>query len=150
MPIAPSLGYNRYLMDFPLVNFDTETGVAYIGIPKVPRPLKGIQKLVQIVVIAILKNRGQDVFTPLEGSGLRSMIGQFNYSNPSEIRLEVIQRVQRIQQEIVANQVGSNAAASEKLRSVKVLEVVTDTVTSNTAVRLQVASEAGQSTTLVV
>lgn len=136
-------------MDFPLIIFDPDTGLASVGIPKVPRPLRGIQKVVQIVVIALLKNRGQDVFTPEEGSGLRSLIGQFNYSDPSEIKLEVLQRVKRIEQEAIANQVNTVVPAAEKLRALKVLEVVFDPVTANTAVRIQVMNEAGQSTTLV-
>lgn len=136
-------------MDFPLIIFDPDTGLATVGIPKVPRALRGIGKLVQIVVIAILKNRGQDVFTPTEGSGLRSLIGQFNYADPSEIKLEVLQRVARIQQEIITNQVNTTVPAAEKLRALKVLEVISDPVTANTAIRIQVLNEAGQSTTLV-
>jgi hypothetical protein len=137
-------------MDFPLVSFDPYTGLATVGIPKTPRPVRGIQLLVQIVVIAILKNQGQDVFTPLEGAGLRGLIGQMNYSDPSEIKLEVIQRINKIAQEIITNQVNTDVGATEKLASLKVLEVISDPVTADTAVRLKLTSEAGQTTSVVV
>jgi len=137
-------------MDFPLIIFDQNTGIASVGIPASPRPLKGVQKLVQIVCIAVLKNSGQDVFNPPEGSGLRSLIGQFNYSDPGEIKLEVIRRVGLIEKQIIANQSGFVLPATEKLAKLTVLSVIYDSVTANTAVRLQVINEAGQSQIAVV
>ena len=137
-------------MDFPLITFNKDTGFAEVGIPAVPRSVRGIDELVQIVVIAVLKNGGQDVFDPTEGSGLRSMIGQFNYSNPSEIKIEVIQRIKLIEQQIIANQVNFTVPASEKLKQLKVQDLVSDPITGNTAVRVQVYNEAGQSKTTVV
>jgi len=137
-------------MDFPLITFNKDTGFAEVGIPTAPRALRGINKLVQLVVVALLKNGGQDVFSPEEGSGLRAMIGQFNYANPSEIKVEVVQRVKLIEQQIVANQVNFTVPAAEKLKQLKVLDLVSDPVTGATAVRVQIYNEAGQSKTTVV
>lgn len=137
-------------MDFPLISFDPDTGIAYVGIPQVPRNLRGIDKVVQIVCIAILKNRGQDVFDTEAGTGLRAMIGQFNYSDPNEIKIEVIQRISQIEKQIINNQTGFNLPSSEKLSKLTVLSVVSDAVTGNTAVQVKVTNEAGQSTVAVV
>ena len=137
-------------MDFPLVNFDPVTGVAFVGIPTVPRRVVGLNKLVQIVVIAILKNGGQAVIDPEQGSGLRAMIGYFNYTTPTEIQVEVLKRVKLIEKQIISNQNGFDLAASEKLVSLKVMQVATDPATGATAVKLKVNNQAGQSTTLVV
>lgn len=137
-------------MDFPLIVFDEATGIASVGIPKVPRRVTGINKLVQVVVIAILKNGDQDVLNPELGAGLRLMIGQFNYSDPSLIRVEVIQRVKNIEQQIIAIQTSFNLPASEKLSRLTVLDVVIDANTSAAAVRIKIDSQAGQSTTVVV
>jgi len=137
-------------MDFPLVKFDPNTGVATLGMPTVPRPLRGIQKLVQIVVIAVLKNGGQDVFAPIEGSGLRALIGQFNYSDEQEVRVELSSRVNKIQREVIQNQAPFPSPPAEKLRSLKVLEIAVDPVTSSAFLRLQVISEAGQTAQVVI
>jgi hypothetical protein len=137
-------------MDFPLITFNAETGLAEVGIPKAPRPLRGIQALVQIVVIAILKNGNQDVLTPEEGSGLRSLIGQYNMADPNEIKTEIIQRIGVIEKQIISNQVNFNVPASEKLKKLTVLQIVSDPSTGSTAVRVQIFNEAGQTTTTVV
>lgn len=137
-------------MDFPIVSFDPATGLASIGIPKSPRPLRGIDKLVQIVVIALLKNLGQDVFTPNEGSGLRSLIGQFNYTDSAEIKAEVLQRVNKVNDEILRNQTDLSVPATEKLRQLRVLEIAVDVSQSQAALRLRVISEAGQTTDVLV
>jgi hypothetical protein len=137
-------------MDFPLITYDPYTGLATVGIPQNPRAVKGVDKLSQIVCIAILKNGGQDVFSPGDGSGLRAMIGQFNHYDPSEIKTEVIQRVKLIEQQIIANQLGYALPATERLVSLRVLSVVVDSVTWNTAVRVQIINEAGQSIVTVV
>jgi hypothetical protein len=139
-----------WAMDFPLIVFDPETGVASVGIPSVIRPVRGIKKLVQVVVLALLKNGGQDVLTPDEGSGVRSLIGQFNYSDTSEIKIEVLRRIRKVEAEILANQEVVSLPADEKLRELKIMSVVSDPANGNTAVSLQVINEAGQSTTVVV
>ena len=137
-------------MDFPLISFNAVTGLAEAGIPSAPRPLRGIQALVQIVVIAILKNGGQDVLTPEQGSGLRGLIGQYNFSDPNEIKAEVIQRMRLIESQIIANQAGFSIPASEKLKKLTVLEIASDPNSGATAVRVQIFNEAGQQTTTVV
>lgn len=137
-------------MDFPIISFNPDTGLAEVGIPKAPRLLRGLQALVQIVVIAILKNGGQDVLTPQEGSGLRAMIGQYNFADPNEIKAEIIQRISVIEKQIIANQAGFILPATEKLKKLTVLEIASDATTGATAVRLQIFNEAGQQTTTVV
>lgn len=137
-------------MDFPLINFDPTTGIATVGIPTVPRRLTGINKLVQVVVIAVLKNGGQAVIDPEQGSGLRAMIGYFNYTTPTEVQVEVLKRIKLIEQQIISNQANFSLQSSEKLTSLKVLQVATDPVTGATAVKIKVNNQAGQSTTLVV
>ena len=127
-------------MDFPLINFDPYTGIASVGMPASPRYVRGINKLVQVVCVAILKNGGQDVFDPNQGSGLRSMIGQYNFSDSGEIKVEVIQRVQMIEKQIIQNQSGFILPASEKLAKLTVLSVVVDAATSATAIRLRAVS----------
>ena len=137
-------------MDFPLITFNSETGLAEVGIPKTPKGLFGIKVLVQIVVIAILKNGGQDVLMPNEGSGLRSMIGQYNFTEPNAIKSEVVQRIGLIEKQIIANQAGFIVPSAEKLKKLTVLSVVADNTTGAAAVRIQVYNEAGQSITTVV
>jgi hypothetical protein len=137
-------------MDFPLITFDPNTGLAQVGMPDAPRAVVGIDKLVQIVTIGILKNRGQDIFTPSEGTGLRSLIGQFNFFNPEEVKVEVIQRIKSLEQQIINNQIGVTVPASEKLVKLRVLTVVSDSTTGSLAVRIQIFNEAGQSTVAVV
>ena len=137
-------------MDFPLITFNPETGLAEVGIPKSARVYRGIDKLIQIVTVAVLKNGGQDVFDPNAGTGLRSMLGQFNYYSPDEIKIEVIQRINKIKKQIIENHTGFNLPSTEKLADLKVLSVIVDSVTGAAAVNLQVVNEAGQSKVAVV
>lgn len=137
-------------MDFQMVVFDPNTGLASLQIPTVPRKISGIEKLVQIVVLTLLKNGGRDVFEPEVGSGLRGAIGQYNFTEGEEVKNLVVQRIRAIEQQIIGFQAGEMISPTEKLKRLEVLGVGFDPATYQTLVKVQVFSEAGQSRNVMI
>lgn len=139
-------------MDYQVVTFDPITGVASYGIPPVPKILKGIQKLVQIVVLSYQRNPGKSVLSPVEGSGLRAAIGTFNYSDNSaaEIRALCVQRTRAVQLEVISRQSPSSGAPSERLRSLTLTNFAFDSTTGRTMLGVKIINEAGDSANVLV
>lgn len=137
-------------MDLQVIQIDPNTGVASMGIPAVPRRLTGQEKLVQIVVLFILKNPGQDVFTPTEGTGFRDMIGQYNFTSPDEIRAVVVQRIKQIESQILASQSVGIGDPTERLKEMSVQDMAFDDNTRTLFVRIRIVSESGSETDVVV
>lgn len=138
-------------MDFQVVTFDPTTGLASYGIPAVPKILTGMDKLVQIVVLEFLRNPGQNILSPTEGSGLRGDIGQYNFTgDPEELRSHVVQRSRFCQQEIIARQDPSTGTPDERLKSLTVKNFAYDDETGQAMLLVQVINEAGDSTTVLV
>lgn len=137
-------------MDFQIINYDKETGLASLGIPPVPRKISGIEKLVQVVVLTLLKNGGRDIFEPDVGSGLRAAIGQYNFTEGDEVKNLVVQRIRAVEQQILSFQAGALVSPAEKLKRLEILGVAFDEATFQTLIRIQVFSEAGQNRDVIV
>ncbi len=137
-------------MDLQVITFDRDTGLATLGIPLVPRKISGVEKLVQVVVLTIMKNGGRDVFEPNVGSGLRGLIGQYNFTEGDEVKNLAVQRIRAVEQQILGFQAGAMVSPAEKLKKLEVLGVAFDETTYQTLIRIQVFSEAGQSRDVIV
>lgn len=137
-------------MDLQITNIDPETGVVSLGIPVVPRKLTGLSKLAQIVTLQILKNPGQDVLTPTEGTGFRSMIGQYNFVTTEEIRGAVVQRIRFVESQILASQLPGVGTPSERLKELKLQDMAFDETTRELLVRIRILNESGQDTDVIV
>lgn len=139
-------------MDYQVVTFDSVTGLASYGIPTVPKVIKGLPKLVQIVVLSFLRNPGKSVLAPNEGSGLRAAIGTYNYSNDggAEVRALCVQRTRAVQLEVVSRQSPSSGAPSERLKSLTLTNFAFDINTGNTMLGVKIINEAGDSTNILV
>jgi len=138
------------MADYQIITFDSTTGVATLGIPTVPKRLVGLEKLVQIVALGFLRNPGRNVFAPTEGSGLRAEIGKYNYNDGAEIRSLVIQRTKIVEKEILSRQKQGEGDPSERLQSLTVTDVAFDSITGETAVRVRVINELGDSKDFIV
>lgn len=137
-------------MDFQLVTFDPDTGLASYGIPTVPKIITGIDKLVQVVVLSFLRNPGRSVLAPVEGSGLRADIGQYNIVDGTELRAHAIQRTRAVQQEVLGRQNPGTGTPSERLKSLQVKNFAYDEQTGRAMLFVQIINEAGDSTNVLI
>src|ERR1700693_3357517 len=100
-------------MDYQVVRFDPTTGVAIYGITNPPKIITGFAKLVQIVVLSYMRNPGQAVLAPGEGSGLRQAIGQYNFTGDgTELRALAVQRTRAVQLEVISRQSPNSGSPS--------------------------------------
>lgn len=139
-------------MDYQLVTFDETTGLARYGIPTVPKIITGLDKLVQIVVLSFLRNPGQSVLAPNEGSGLRAAIGKYNYSqnNYGDIENLAIQRTRAVQQEVISRQDPQQGTPDERLKQLVIKDFAFDTTTGQAMLRVQIINETGNSSDVLV
>jgi len=138
-------------VDYKIVTFDPNTGLASIGIPAVQKILTGLDLLVQIVVLSFLRNPGKSVMFPAEGSGLRKDIGQYTYTlTGNEIQLLAVQRTRYVQQEVISRQDPNQGTPYERLQSLTLKNVAFDPTTSNTIMQVKLISEAGDSRDILV
>lgn len=133
-------------MDFAITLTDPVTNIVSIGIPRVPKILTGLAKLVQIVSLDFLRNPGRDVINPNSGAGFRAMIGQYNYSfGGKEVTGQVIRVVKQRQAAILAAQATAPGDPTEMLSTITVEDMAFDEGSSNLVVRVKITNQAGSS-----
>lgn len=140
------------MSDFRVYQVDELTGRVRIEAGGVPKKVSGLEKLIQIVLLAIFNDPGRNVFTPNQGSGLPSIIGSnFNPNDPLESLADVTERIEKIRVEILENQNNLvNEELTERLLDLQVLSVETGFQIDEIIVKLKLISEAGSSTTIVI
>ena len=138
--------------DFQIIHIDPISRRVTVKPQINPKKISGINKLIQIVVLALLTDPGRDVVDPDGGSGLPSLIGRnISSSDPTEIIAEVSERIEKIKEEILSAQSGlENEDPSERLSDLQILNVETGTQIDELLVKLRLVSEAGDSTTLIL
>ena len=83
--------------DFRVISIDERTRQITLTPGVSPKKISGLEKLVQIVYLAILNDPGRNVFTPEQGSGLPSLIGtNINPNDPQEALADVTERLEKI------------------------------------------------------
>ena len=129
-----------------------ENGFITLGLPDNPKRLSGIDLLVQIVALKVLKTFDQDVFDPKEGAGVRSDIGTYNFAQGDieEVRLMIIQKIKKVEQDIIVEQGTSIGTLAERLRELRVLDLAIDPDNASVAARIQVINESGNTKDIVV
>jgi len=138
------------MSDIQIVQFDKITGIARLALTNSPKTLDGMDKLVQIVVLGFLRNPGRDVIDPGEGSGFRQAIGQYNFTEDTEVKLLAVQRTTVVEQEILSRQEVGNGVPTERLKSLKILDVGVDSSTFSAFLNVQIINEAGDTTNILV
>lgn len=138
--------------DFRVIRIDEITRRVTIAPPSPPRKVSGIDKLIQIVVLALLNDPGRNVFNPDQGSGLPSLIGtNINPADPTEAIAEVTERIEKIKDEILENQnTLENEELTERLADLQVISVDTGVQIDEVIVQLRLISEAGDTTTITI
>ena len=138
--------------DYKIVQRDPTTGVVTIDPPFPPQRIEGIDKLVQIVVLAIFNTPGRSAQFPSQGGGFPALLGtNINLNDPTESIAAVTERIEKIRDEIIANQSSlENESPSERLSDLLVLNVDTGVNIDSVEVKLRLISEGGDLISLVV
>ena len=138
-------------MDLQITTIDAD-GVVTLAIPNNPKRLINMDLLAQLVTLKVLKTFDQDVFDPKEGTGFRSDIGAYNFSDGDieEIRLSAILKIQKIEQDIIKEQGTDVGAPAERLKKLRLMDAAGDPTTGSVALRIQIVNESGNTRDVVV
>jgi len=134
------------MAEYKIINIDPITRVVTLIPPIYPEKISGLEKLVQIVVMALLNSPGRSAMYPEQGAGLKDFIGQYNISitDPSEMLGEIAEKIEKIKEEILDNQNSlENDAPSERLADFIALSVDQGANIDQVVVKFRVISEAG-------
>lgn len=138
------------MRELKLYQRDERTGKITFGMGPVAKFVEGIDRLIQIVIFAIIENPGRDVMNPTDGSGIRALIGLTNISDEQELVADLTLGITKIQQEIVDKQSTTNDDPSEKLQTIQIIHVAADADTASASLTLRVVNQAGDSKFIVL
>ena len=138
--------------DFRVYTVDETTGRIILSLPTLPQTVSGMEKLLQIVILALLNDPGRSAFYPEDGSGMPSLINSnIDPDDPTEILAEVSERVEKIKEEILESQGElENEDPSERLSDLLVLNVETGVNIDEVLLKLRLVSETGDEASLVI
>ena len=81
---------------------------------------RGLNLLVQLVIVELLKTPGRDIINPRDGGGLLSLRGISPIGdNRAHARSMVALAIKRVEQQILTRQLGRSYPASETLKSLE-------------------------------
>jgi len=136
-------------VDIQLIQIDELTKKISLGMS--PRPVKGLTKLVQLVVLSLLNVPGNDILDPDRGAGIPEMLGMnFDPSDLSEILSEGSRRVKVTQAEVLSDQIGIEVPLSERLKELKIISVSPGESLDEVSIRIRVINELGQQSDMVL
>lgn len=137
--------------DIRIIQFDPVTGLASLGLGNNPQEITGIDLLAQIVAISYLKNPGQDVIAPVEGSGIRQDIGQTSVTTPDQATMLVMQRTKTVENEVLTRQAAAGVVdPTEKLKSLTVLDIASNLQEAQVVASIKIVNEVGDTTQILV
>ena len=113
-------------MDFAVIKTDTHGNITLNYSLATPVTINGIQKIVQIVVLKILKSPGQDIISPITGAGMLSVIQGNISDDPSEVLAELSPLVKKIESEIIEEQTNVDLPDSERLLKLNLVGIEQD------------------------
>lgn len=136
-------------MDIQLIVVDEITHKVSLAMS--PRPVKGLTKLIQLVVLSLLNIPGKDILDPDRGGGIPEMIGMnFDPNDLGEILSEVTRRVKQTEADILKDQIGLQLDLSERLKELKIANVGPGESMDEVNVRIRVINELGQQSDVVI
>ena len=136
-------------MDIALLQVDPNTN--QISLKLGHQTVKGMSKLVQIVVLSLLNTPGKDILDPEMGAGILEMMGMnYNPSDLGDILAELTRRVRKTETEILANQIGIELVSEEKLKTLSIISLGPGGSIDEVAARIRVVNELGQQSDVVI
>jgi len=137
--------------DLKILTRDKITGRLVPGVSRPPQSISGIDLLVQVVALLFLSNGGRSIFEPGRAGGLRNFIGQnFDPEDPSELFADLRLMTTRVEQQIKEEQEGTHRGPSERLLSLRLLDIIPDPNLPEIEIVVQVINEERQTQQAVV
>jgi hypothetical protein len=136
-------------MDFSILHIDATSGRVSLRLSH--KTVKGLQKLVQMVILGLLNTPGKDILDPEEGGGIPELVGfGFDVSDLTEVVTEVTRRVRKVETEIINNQIGLEIDPTERLEEIQILRIGAGEALDEVDVRIRVENELGQQIDVVL
>lgn len=136
-------------MDISLIQVDPETKRVSMSLS--PKSVKGVSKLVQVVVLSLLNVPGKDVLDPSLGGGIPEMIGMnYDPTDLSDILAELTRRVRKSEAEIISDQIGLDLPAEERLKEIRILSVSPGGALDEVEAKIRVVNVLGQISDMVI
>jgi hypothetical protein len=136
------------MADLSVLYIDPET--RRVSFQLSPRPVSGIDLLVQMVVLGLFASPDTDILDPQEGGGLEDLISMnVEAGDTSEIYAEIARRVSTAQDQIIRNQIGLDISSEEKLRKITIVSVEAGEP-DEVKLKLSVENEVGRTRDIVV
>lgn len=136
-------------MDIELIKIDDVT--RKVSLTMGPRPVKGLTKLTQLVILSLLNVPGKDILDPDWGAGIPEMIGMnLDPGDLSEVLSEITRRVKMTETELLKDQTGLQLDTSERLREVRIISVGPGNNPNEVNARLRIVNELGQQSDVVI
>ncbi len=109
-------------------------------------PVRGLDKLIQIVTKALLTDTGRDIFAPEYGAGLRQNLPtRANEATTSGVISDVSIAILRVEADIKRFQQTEGNTPDERLSSLSLLGIEFDVANSTWEISLDVVAESGKS-----
>lgn len=136
-------------MDISLIQVNSETNEVSFKLS--PKSIKGMSKLIQIVVLSLLNTPGRDILDPDRGAGIPEMVGMnYDPSDLGDILAELTRRVRKTELEITSSQVGLQLDSSERLKKLTIMNVGPGKASDEVSVRIRIVNELGQQSDVVL
>lgn len=114
-------------MDFRALKVDDLGNIAFGFGSETPQSITGINKLVQLIVLKLLKTPGRDIISPETGGGLLQLIGgNTNPDDPREMISDISPKIKKAESEIIYEQMNSDIDAAERLQKLNIIDVSVD------------------------
>ena len=129
--------------DLKVISADAN-GVVSFQLARPQQKVEGIDLLVQIVALELMRNPGRNVNDPTAGAGFRQLIGQNIQTSDQEFFADMQMRCTQASANIIARQSQTVRPPDARLASLRLLDMVTLGSTSEMQIVLEVISEADE------
>lgn len=135
--------------DIQFIDVDPDTRVVKFILK--PKKVRGISKLIQIIVYSLLNTPGRDVLDPDKGGGMLDLLNSnIDPNDSNEVFADVVRRIKKSESEIIKDQIGVNDPPEEKLSELQIVDLQRGEQIDEISVRIRVVNQAGQASDIVV
>lgn len=136
------------MSDLSVLHIDPQT--RRVSFQLSPRPVSGIDLLIQVVVLALFTSPNTDILDPQEGGGLNELISMnIDGNDTSELYAEIARRVSSAQDQVILNQIGLDISSEEKLRRITIVSIEVGDP-DEVKLKLSIENEVGRTRDIVV